>query len=247
MELLEGQKYSREDMIHFFNVSPATFKKNREKLLHHLQAFYEYEIEYDSTDHRKQLYHIIKKNFDYEPPQKKSVKRDQTYQSKIIEVIEQDNVQTAMNVKRLIMDSEEIAAFNHKEGTVYEYTRNNMRIMFGTKAGEFGTRGYIKEKIWCKLDEDNNCYIPLNPEEISNFYTLFNTQKDETKEIELSILSDYKNGLISKDEMNKQIGDTSLYCFISARKTYKTTYGFYPIKVPIYEISAFELTEQEAA
>lgn len=247
MELLEGHRYSRDDIIHFFKVSPATFKKKRNELLHHLQSFYEYEIEYDSTDHRKQVYHIIKKNFDYEPPEKKSVKRDKTYQTKILEVLEQDNLQTAMNVKRLIIDSDEIKAFKHKEGTVYENTRVNMRVMFGTKAREGGTKGYIKEKIWCKLDEDNACYIPLNPEEIANFYSLFTTERDNSKEIELAILSDYKNDLISKEEMAKQIGDTSLYCFLSARKTYKNTYGFYPIKVPLYEISAFELTEQEAA
>lgn len=247
MELLEGHKYSRDDMIHFFNVSPATFKKKRNELLFHLQSFYEYEIEYDSTDHRKHVYHIIKKLHNYEAPQKKSTKRDKTYQTKIVEVIEQDNLQTAMNVKRLIQDSDEIKALNHKEGTVYENTRVQMRIMFGTKLKEGGTQGYIKEKIWCKLDEDNISYIPLEPEEISNFYTLFNTQKDESQEINLAILSDFTNGLISKEEMNEQIGNNILYSFITARKMYKSEYGFYPIKVPLYELSAFELTEEEAA
>lgn len=247
MELQENHYYTRDDMIHFFNVSPDTFKKNRENLLYHLQCYYEYEIEYDPTDHRKKLYHILKKKFDYEPPQRKSVKRDNTYQTKIAEVIEQDNVQTAMNVKRLIINTDEIAAFKHKEGTVYEYTRNNMRVMFGTKAGERGTRGYIKEKIWCKLDTDNNCYIPLSAEEISAFYTLFTTEKLEAKEIELTILSDYDNGLISREEMQEQLGNNSFYCFLSARQQYKAQYGFYPIKVPVYELSAFELTEQEAA
>ena len=43
-----------------------------------------------------------------------------------------------------------------------------MRIMFGIKAGEHGTKGFISDKIWCRLDENNNCYIALTPEEIQN-------------------------------------------------------------------------------
>ena len=154
-------------------------------------------------------------------------------------------MQTASNVARLIKDSEEIAALQYAESTNYQYTRNNMRVMFGTKAQEHGTMGYIKEKIWCKLDIEYNCYIPLTTEEITEFFELFNTERADTKEIELSILSDIKIGLISREEMQEQISYNSISCFISAQRLYKAKYDFHPIKVPIYELSAYELTEEE--
>lgn len=247
MELLEGNKYTTNEMIAFFQVSKDTWKKKKEELLFHFQAYYEYEVEYDEKDHRKKLYHIIKKNHDYEPPLKKSVKRDKTYQKKIIESLEDNNLQTAKSVSRNIKDTPEILAFKHKEGTTYEVTRNNMRVMFGTKAGESGTMGFIKEKIWCRLDGDNNCYIPLEPQEIEDLYALFKSERKEFKEAELSIMSEYEQGLISHEEMKEQVSFHVSNYFCSVKNTYKAKHDFFPVKVPRYEISAYETTEEEAA
>lgn len=243
MELIENNVYTTKEMIAFFGVSQNTWKKKKEQLLFHFGSFYEYEVEYDKHDYRKQNYRIIKKLFDYEPPQKKSVKRDRTYENKIIDVIEYDNVQTAMNVSRLIKDDDEIKEMNHKDGTIYEYTRVRMRNMFGTKAGESGTRGYIIEKIWCRLDAENNCYIELPPEYVNEFYDLFKEEKEAVKEEQLTLYSDYTNGLITRDELNEAIGESGYSCFLSARNAFYVKYGFYPIKVPVYQLSAFENKE----
>ena len=243
MELLEGVTYTTDEMIKFFNVSKATWKKKKEQLLLHFGSFYEYEVEYDKSDYRKRNYTITKKLFDYEPPLKKSVKRDNTYENKIIDVIENDNIQTAMNVSRLIKDDTEIKEMNHKDGTVYEYTRVRMRNMFGTKVGERGTRGYIIEKVWCRFDEEHNCYNTLPQKDIDNFYKIFESEKDTIKEEQLTALSDFTNGLITREELNEYIGHLNILSFRSARDTFKEKYGFYPIKVPVYELSAFENKE----
>ena len=60
-------------------------------------------------------------------------------------------------------------------------------------------------------------------------------------------MSDYQNGLITQEKMKTLISDTTLGAFISARTLYKEKYGYYPIKVPVYQLSAFDLSEQEAA
>ena len=135
MDLKEQEVYSTKDMQNFFGVSKDTWKKKKDSLLFHLSNYYEYEVEYDSVDYRKCNYHIIKQLHEYEPPLKKSVKRDLTYEKNIIKTIEISNLQTAKNVSRIIKTEPEILSFHHKAGTVYEYTRVNMRKMFGTKIG----------------------------------------------------------------------------------------------------------------
>lgn len=133
-------------------------------MLLYLSKFYEYEIEYDKSDHRKINYRIIKELDEYEAPPTKGEINDRVYREKIIEVITKDNVQTAKNVSTIIKSDKEVIKLNHKESTTYEYTRVRMRTMFGTKAGERGTNGLIREKIWCHLDAENHCYIPLDDE-----------------------------------------------------------------------------------
>ena len=247
MELKVNQTYTTQEMIEFFGVSKATWKKKKDRLLDHFRRYYMYEVFYDTKDRRKINYKILKKLQEYEPPLGKGAKRDLVYDRKIEEVIEEDNIQTARNVSRIIKDDTEIVALNHTDNTRYEYTRVRMRIMFGTKAGEHGTKGFISDKIWCKLDENNNCYIELTPEEIQKFYDIYSDEKKLIQEDELTIMSDYQNGLITQEEMKTLISDTTLGAFISARTLYKEKYGYYPIKVPIYQLSAFDLSEQEAA
>lgn len=245
MEIKEGNTYTTQEMIDFFGVSKATWKKKKEKLLFHFGCFYEYEVDYDTKDYRKRNYKILKQLHEYEPPQKKSVKRDNTYEQSIIDVIKTDNLQTARNVSRIIKDEEAIKQFHHTDGTVYEYTRVRMRCMFGTTEGSSGTRGRIVKKIWCRADTENCCYIELEPKLIEEFFSMFKAEKKENTEEELTMLSDYENGHITREELDSSISSLSLQAFLSAKQTFYMKHEFYPIKVPVYELSAFEYKEQE--
>ena len=240
IELLENHIYSTEDMYNFFGVSKDTRKKKKDNLLLHLQHYYEYEIKYNENDRRKLDYHIIRKIKDYEPPKGKKAKQNAIYSEQIINVIEEANWQTARNVSRIIKNRKEIIDLNHKDGTIYEYTRVNMRTMFGREIGEGGTKGIITDKVWCVSDTDNNVYIPLNDTQVKFLYNTFAALKKENKQDDLSICADYDSGLITKKEMQEKLSSNSLSCFIAAQNEFKTKYGHYPVKVPVYEISAFE-------
>lgn len=233
-------------MLKFFGVTKDTWKKKKDELLFHLSNYFEYEVKYDSTDYRKLNYHIIRQFHEYEPPQRKSVKRDLTYEKKIIETIESNNLQTAKSVYRTIKTEPEISDYNHKDGTVYEYTRVNMRKMFGTKVGEFGTRGCILDKIWCRVNDDiANPYIPMTDDEIKNFHSIFSKYRDQDKEQIADLYSAYKGGNITKEELNSEIGQLGIFSFISAQNEFKTTYNFRPLKVPIYCLAAYETSTEE--
>jgi hypothetical protein len=145
-------------------VSKDNWKKQKNKLLENFGHYYEYEVERRG---RSDYYHILKQLGNYQPIQKKGAKRDDVYEKGIIQVIEEDNIQTAANVaRRLEKEDAAIQSFNHSSGTVYEYTRTRMRNMFGTKLNEGGSKGMIVNKVWCRLDKDNNYYILMSEEAI---------------------------------------------------------------------------------
>lgn len=224
-------------MMEFFGVSKDVWKKNKNKLLENFGKYYEYEVVYRG---RNIDYHIIKKIDDYKPIEKKSAKRDRIYEDNILDVISEDNIQTAMNVSRIIKDRESIQEFNHSDGTIYEYTRVKMRNMFGVVVNQGGTKGIIEKKIWCRLVAEHNYYVEMSEEEIQDFYDIYSQSKENMKEEELDIFSDYQNGLITKEEMNEKIGECGLWAFRFARKQFADKHNYFPIKVPVYRISAFE-------
>ena len=243
IELLENDVYSTKDMYQFFGVSKDTWKKKKEELLLHLQQFYEYECAYNKFDRRKLDYHIIRKIKDYEPPKGKKARQNEIYSKQIVKVIEKDNWQTPSNVSRIIKDNKEIVALKHKDGTIYEYTRVNMRTMFGKEINEGGTMGIIADKVWCMLERENNRYIPLEEEQITFLYQTFHNIRKENKKDDLSICSEYESGLISKEEMQEALSNNSLNCFIAAKQEFKEKYNHFPVKVPLYKLSAYTTNE----
>lgn len=238
MNLAVGLTYSTKAMQEFFGVSKDTWKKKKNQLLENLSYYYVYEVEYSG---RNINYKIKEQLGEYQPIPKKGARRDETYENGIIQIIADDNIQTAANVaRRLSVEDAAIKALNHTSGTMYEYTRVRMRNMFGTRVNEGGSKGMISGRVWCRADVDNNCYIPLSQEMIDKFYELLDRSYDVRKQDEAEICSDYLSGLITKNEMNERIGDRALEAFKGARDAFKEKFGFYPIKVSIYEINAWE-------
>lgn len=237
MNIGTGITYSTKEMMEFFGVSKDQWKRQKNKLLENFGYYYIYKVEYQG---KKINYKIIEQLGNYQPPEKKSTKRDNTYENGIIRVIEDDNIQTAANVaRRLQKEDAAITSLNHSSGTVYEYTRVKMRNMFGTKVNEGGSKGMIVDKVWCRLDQDNNTYIPMSEEAIQKFFEIYSKSQEVRKEYELEVFSDYQNGLITKEEAFDAIGERAIMAFKGARDKFKQDYGYYPIKVPVYELTAF--------
>ena len=228
-----GRTYSTQEMWALMGIGKSTWDHKRNELLDNFSLYYEYEVEYEGN---RTNYVIIKQVGDYEKPLNIRDKRirDAVYADEIVSVIKEDNLQTAKNVSRIIRSHEPIVAFNHTDGTVYEYTRVRMREMFGNKIIIGGTIGEILEKRWCFLDHEHNCYCEMSQKQIDDFYTLFHTeQKDSVKE-EAEYYNDYTIGLITRDEMNQAVSKLGFEVFLRARTAYKAKYGFTPIKVPVY-------------
>ncbi len=243
-----GKVYSTKEMQALMGISASTWGHKRDIYLDNFALYYEYDVEYDGN---KTNYRILKKLDDYKkPPNKRSKEeRDKTYSEEIITVVDEGRGQTAAKVSRIIKDHEPIKQFNHKDSTVYEYTRLRMRLMFGTKEGFGGTIGGIIEKQWCYLDHKHNCYNPMNEEQINAFFSCIRKEKDDLTDREAELYNDYEIGLITRAELDTQISTLGFSAFLSAKQRFKADYGFTPIKVPTYgfydkDLLAFERAER---
>lgn len=225
--------YSTTEMQQLMGISKSTWDHKRNVYLDNFSLYYDYEVIYEGT---KTNYHILKQLGDYKKPPNKRDKviRDKTYSEEIISVVYEDRLQTAKNVSRIIKDHEPIIAFNHTEGTVYEYTRLRMRSLFGTVEGAGGTVGGIMEKQWCWLDKANNCYETMSDKLVQKFFSYIKQEKAELTEKEAELYNDYEIGLITREEMQAQIGNMGFSAFLTAKQKFKADYGFTPIKVPTY-------------
>lgn len=242
MDLIVGKEYTTDEMKEFFSVSNDKWKKERDKLLMHLSIYYDYEVKYDRKDARRRIYTILSQKSIYEPyksvRQQAIDKRDKVFEKEILDVIENDNLQTAKNISRII-DKDIKEELNYETGTIYEYTRLRVNKWFGKGNNTVGTKGMITDKIWCYLDINNNCYIPLNEKQIHFLFSTYSKEINDIHKKELESFSDYENGLITKEELNNAIGNTRYMCFVTAKDEFKSKYGYYPIKVPVYSIGVF--------
>lgn len=249
MDLQEEHIYTLENMREFFGVTKDQWKKKNNELLKHLCNYYEYEIKYNEKDKRKKEFHIIKKIQDYEKfekPKAEKIKiRDRVFEEGIIGIVKEDNIQTSANINRIMRKEIDFVKDNYKEGTSYEYIRIRMIEYFGKKKNEGGTKGRIERKIWCKLDVEGCCYIPLTDEQIEDFYNMLGanlSSLDKRKEI-AEICSNYENDLITKEERDSILGYSNYCSYEETKNQFYKKYGFHPVCVPVYEFNAWEIQE----
>lgn len=250
VELTIGRTYSTKELQEALGVSKSVFSHKKNEYLASLSQAYEYEISYKG---RANFYTIIAKIGDFEKPERKNAreKNDAVIHKFIIEVIEEDNLQTAANMGRRAFESfvegvkTEVAELGLKESTTKEYIRLKMREMFGTKIGEGGTDGFISEKVWCRLNAEYNVYEELSDDIVKDYYEIVQTVKSEIKKEDVCMFEDYQNGLISREEYGEMLVNYNTNLFAEAKKMFAAKHGFYPIKVPRYQLSAFQDKEYE--
>ena len=139
-----------------------------------------------------------------------------------------------------------VVVANYKDGTSYEYVRIRMIDYFGKKKDEGGTKGYIARKIWCKLDIETLCYMPLSDEMIEEFYNLLgnNLNSDDKKREIAEICSSYENDLITKEERDNELGFSNYMSYEQTKSQFHDKYGFYPVCVPVYELTAWSMSKE---
>jgi hypothetical protein len=237
-----GKSYTTKELQQTLEISVNIWKKKKNEYLDSLSQAYEYEI---TQKGRATLYTFTKQIGEYQKPENKRSreKTNAIIHQFIRETIEEDNLQTAANITRRAFRNRsqktEVAELGLKESTTCEYTRIQMREMFGSKVGQGGTDGYMMEKVWCKLNKTKNRYEELSQDIVEDYYKIFNKHKLKSKE-ELHVVADYDSGLITKEEYNTQIGNNVYNTYEEAREEFVEKYCFYPIRVPRYQLCAWQ-------
>lgn len=195
-ELEIGRTYSTKELSEAIGVSYSTFRRQKNKLLNSISMAYNYKIGYKG---RGTFYTITKKIGDYQKPERKNArsKVDEVIQQFINDTIDEDPCQTAASISRRALEhSSAIAALGLTKSTVEEYIRINLRKMYGTKELEGGTDGMIERKALCKLDREHNRYEEL----------------PEHRDIDMDIVNNYKNGLLTRGECLRKLESHEEYC-----------------------------------
>lgn len=250
IELTLNKPYSTKELAEALGITYGSFKNRKNEYLDSLSRAYEYEISYKG---RGIFYTFTSQIAEYNGYERKNAreKNDAVIHKYIIEVIEEDNLQTAANMGRRAFESfakgvkTEVAKLGLKESTTKEYIRLQMREMFGTKINQGGTDGFISEKVWCRLNAEYNVYEELSDDIVKDYYEIVQTVKSEIKKEDVCMFEDYQNGLISREEYGEMLINYNTNLFAEAKKMFAAKHGFYPIKVPRYELNAWKDKEKE--
>jgi hypothetical protein len=80
----------------------------------------------------------------------------------------------------------------------------------------------------------------MEKEAIDDYLKIISNIKKDVKKEDTEAYEDYKNGLITKEEYKEFLCNFNCSLFTSAKRTFYEKYGFYPIKVPRYQLSAWQ-------
>ena len=248
MKFYKGEQLSTKELIKRIGISHGTWDSKRKDILLALADSCEYEVIYEG---RAIIYHFLKDGeYSYKRKNSKDAqKRDEAFESAIIETLTDQPLNTAANVKRIIIDEwPEVTNLGYADSTIYEYTRVRMRKWFGKDKYDNGSfenmedlkmrKGYIKDKVWCYLDSENNVYIPLSKEQVKEFVHMIVKNLRDIEKKEIDLLADLDAGTITKEEYKEMSGGLRYDKYTSAKSSFRDKYGYFPINVPEYIVYA---------
>ena len=251
-----NKKYSTKELCAALGVSYDVFKHSKAEYLNQLNAAFEYTVEYKG---RGQYYTFTSVLNDFEKPERKNAKEktDALLLKYISYIIEEEPINTAANEARIALQTDaagnelfiEIQNLANKHNNPEQYLYRHLlpldQLAFGRDINEEGLLGRITTKVWCQLTEDNY-YVPISQEMIDEYFKLVDEATQEQKDIDSTIYEDYQNGIITREQMILQLGESSFNKYAESKKNFKKKYGFTPVKVPVKELSAWAKEKKQS-
>lgn len=219
-------KYNTKALAEKMGVGYQTLRKYRNKYEEHLKLFYDFNITMKGSTI---YYEFVEKIADFVPyVEYQRNKKSAIIKAKVEKVIQQDGRQTGSNVARIICVDDDIQAFNWELSTLTVYTREELKAL--VDSGE-----YIRDDYrWCYLDKATNKYVLMSDEEVAELRQNFSTFKNEEIEVEENAWSQYKQKIITKQQLITALGEMRLNCYASGVDKFAQEHGVWPIKVPTY-------------
>lgn len=125
----------------------------------------------------------------------------------------------------------------HALSTKIRYCSKAVKELCGNAVGEGGTHGYIDNISWCRKDKKTNQWIPLDEDELQDFFTaLEEFRVDCTDEI-IKTCGEYVECYITSKEFEKKIIYLVQDNYKSALLQFQGKRGFFPHLVKYYVIN----------
>lgn len=221
-----NKPYTCKELALELGISYQTFRRNKIREEKHLRLFYDYNI---IKQGNSIIYTFNEQYADFIPYKEyKKISQNNLFKTHIEKTIECDPRQTGSNIARIIIVDEEIKALNLKLSTVTIYVRDNLKEML-----EKGL--YIKDDYrWCYLDKKADQYVLMSDSQVKELRSFFKESYNALLEQQENILTERKEGTITREEANSLIGEMQYKNFVNGLQKYRDIYNVWPIKVPVY-------------
>lgn len=237
-----GVKYTNVTLAKEIGISKSTMAAKFDQIMKIIKECWQFETTYTKTGQPRFIF--TKQISEYVHKKGRDIIRDSA-----CECLRQQPINTPTNVARVLNSSRfpEVQELGYKNNTVITYWRADSKKYYGKQKHDYGSfedvedmrrrRGYINRYVWCKLDKDNNEYIPLTPEQMGYFMATRKAYDKATDEELDNLVSEYEQKEITKKEYVEAV--TRLYSdencknskianLITAKQEFNAKYGFYP-------------------
>lgn len=198
-----------------------------ERLLNHIASF----VEYHTEQKRKggYTYYVIDKI--NAPYVKKSEFNHKVISDFVSDMIDAEPYHTPSSLGRRATHDEEVKKTKYATSTIKEYVKIDLR-----------TKYYIKERLWGKvldIDTPEEVVSPLEDNELQTLRELFKKYGGEKMEKDGALLKEYNEGIITREEYLESLGDANAAFFNNAQTEFSRIYGFSPIRIGVYDRTAY--------
>lgn len=240
MELQVGQIYSNSDLAEWFGIKVDSFRKSKKRKLEVLSEFAEFEVVGNKILITNVFEPVYIKNY-------KIKKNDAFYIEKTTEVIQENPIQTCINITEIIRQrypNELIEMHHNSKGTSYYYVRKNVKEMFIGVDGKPPTHGIFAGWVWCKkiyVDElKYHLYIPMTEEEYEDWVLIRKSCQTKVDENYLELERQYDDGAFSEAKFEELAGKNAVqHLYKDSRKIFLNKYYYPPVEARKFYLSAF--------
>ena len=224
---------SAKQVREHLNISTSYWDRHKNEILEYLDLFFDYDI--DAAQGTRPKYIFYRQIAEYEP-----FKRT----SRAVKLLREEYIPQILGILsnnpgyytfKMIAEKINVNA-DHALSTKIKYCSKAVKEMCGNAVREGGTHGYIDSIDWCKKDKRLNQWIPLDEDELQDFFTSLDRFKVECTDEIIKTCGEYVECYITSKEFETKIVYLVQDNYKSALLQFQDKHGFIPHLIKHYII-----------
>ena len=227
--MLELKSYTAKELCEeVLMIKYSSFKQHKKDYLNKLSQCCSYTIGKAGNAY---IYTITEVYCQYESPTSEAARNRKVISDFVSDMIDAEPYHTPSSLGRRATYDEEVKKTKYAQSTIKEYVKIDLR-----------TKYYIKERLWGKvldIDTPEEVVSPLEDNELQTLKDLFKKYGSEKMEKDGALLEEYNEGMITREEYLESLGDANAAFFNNAKTEFSKIYGFKPIRIGVYDRTAY--------